>query len=119
MAGVKGRSGGARPGAGRPRGRKNTATLLREKIEHESREALLVAFQQLTREVREIRDQQQSERQMRRNEYECAPAILKRLTAIEKHLQMRQEHRFPRGQNRTRPMGRNAAAEALFKPLEP
>src|SRR5262245_63298791 len=97
MAGVKGRSGGARPGAGRPKGRKNPATLEREAV-MTSIDSSLKALLARTEIVMT----------QRRNDHESVPAILKRLTEIERHLHMRETHRHQQT-SRHAPLGREGA----------
>jgi len=96
MAGMKGRSGGRRPGAGRPRGSKSGQTKARDATMAEIERCLKFLVRQ------------------RQNEYESGPNILRRLTEIEKHLSLRERRpptpRFSRGA----PMGRESAAERLF-----
>jgi len=84
MAGVKGRSGGARPGAGRKPGTKNPETIRREAL-----------FTTLTKNIEDVLVHVENERQMRRHQAEIIPAILRRLTEIEKHLALREAHRGP------------------------
>jgi hypothetical protein len=84
MAGVKGRSGGARPGAGRKPGTKNPETIKREAL-----------FATLTKNIEDVLVHVENERQMRRHQAEIIPAILRRLTEIEKHLALREAHRGP------------------------
>jgi len=64
MAGVKGRSGGARPGAGRKPGTKNPETIRREAL-----------FTTLTKNIEDVLVHVENERQMRRHQAEIIPAI--------------------------------------------
>jgi hypothetical protein len=98
MAGVKGRSGGRRPGAGRPKG-KTAATLQRDALARDLAALLKVL---------------DSEAQVRRAFFEANPMILRRLTDIERHLGLREKVRMERT-SRHNPQGRSSAAEALFK----
>jgi hypothetical protein len=102
MAGVKGRSGGRRPGAGRPKGSKSQTTLDREARDQKLDRVLNILI---------------AEQQARRNQYESLPSVLRRLVEIEKLLQMRERVRVER-HTRNQPMGKSAAAERLFKPAE-
>lgn len=93
MAGVKGRSGGMRPGAGRPRGKRNRSTLEREAL-----------VEEVLGSLKELVEITRHDRVRRINEFESLPAILRRLTAIERHLELRETHTTPRI-GRRRPLG--------------
>jgi hypothetical protein len=138
MAGVKGRSGGFRPGAGRKPGTKNPETIKRDAL----MASLTAELPALAKSIDTMLVHVANERQMRHNQAQLLPSILRRLTEIEKHLALREAHRGPtvaatkvfrnatpeappNSNNppstavpRARVPAKHAEAEALFKPAE-
>jgi hypothetical protein len=100
MAGVKGKSGGARPGAGRKRGSINPNSPIRV----------------LATQMTAMRTQLDAFAVQRRNEHESLPGVLRRLTEIERLLGMREKRIEANRHTRHRPLGvERQRAEEVFK----
>ena len=99
----KGRRGGRRPGAGRPRVRPIPATV-RAAVMSETTIEVLKALEQIQHALKLQSERLAGLQQQRRNEYESGPAILRRLVELECLVRGGDLH-IPLKATRARPLG--------------